>query len=574
MKNIGIILTIIVLTASGLSCAKKIVPGLDPGKMNDTYDKAAYEYIFVEAVKQKVLGNPGDALKYFEQCIEKNPGSDAAYYQMAQIVLGIGDLKAGKRYAGKALEIQPQNLWYLMMMAGLHYQEKNIDSAIIFYERAVKFFPEKEELKMTLANLYSENQKFDKARAIFNSFDEKYGVNETTTASLVRNLIAEKKFREALEKTQQLLKQFPDEIVYNGLLAEIYRMQGESGKALEVYNNLIERNPDNPGIQLALVEFLVKEKSYNEVMGLLNKIVISERIPRDEKIQLFAGLLELDELIKQHGITLESTLVVFESQYKDDEVVVLLRPELFQKEGKLNDAAIRLEEIVKLQDENYFAWEKLLLVYYELRDFQKLFIRGEDCATKYNRSFLAKVLYATAATELEKYEIALEELRKANILAGDNKELLLQVVTMKADIYYRMKDFQNSFSLFEEALLLNSDDLTILNNYAYYLAEQSLKLKEAEDMAKKVIEREKDNTTFLDTYAWVLYKRGKLREAAKVMESIINSDDDDDAEWYEHYGFILKEQGKCEQAIEKWEIAVKIDSSKINLKDEIKNCRE
>ena len=48
-----------------------------------------------------------------------------------------------------------------------------------------------------------------------------------------------------------------------------------------------------------------------------------------------------------------------------------------------------------------------------------------------------------------------------------------------------------------------------MNNYAYYLAEQNMKLKEAEEMARKVIEKEKDNTTYLDTYGWVLYKRGK-----------------------------------------------------------------
>ena len=40
---------------------------------------------------------------------------------------------------------------------------------------------------------------------------------------------------------------------YNGLLAEIYRGKGENEKALEVYNQLLERNPDNPQIQLSLM---------------------------------------------------------------------------------------------------------------------------------------------------------------------------------------------------------------------------------------------------------------------------------------------------------------------------------
>ena len=43
--------------------------------------------------------------------------------------------------------------------------------------------------------------------------------------------------------------------------------------------------------------------------------------------------------------------------------------------------------------------------------------------------------------------IALEELRKADILAGDNKELKLQVLTMRADIYYRMKNYTEAFKV-------------------------------------------------------------------------------------------------------------------------------
>ena len=55
-------------------------------------------------------------MKYFEQSLEINPGSDAAYYQMAQIVVADGDIKNGKKYAAKAVSIDEKNFWYLMML--------------------------------------------------------------------------------------------------------------------------------------------------------------------------------------------------------------------------------------------------------------------------------------------------------------------------------------------------------------------------------------------------------------------------------------------------------------------------
>ena len=145
---------------------------------------------------------------------------------------------------------------------------------------------------------------------------------------------------------------------------------------------------------------------------------------------------------------------------------------------------------------------------------------------------------------------------------------------MRADTYYRMKNYDMAFKTFEEALKVNSDDMTVVNNYAYYLAEQDKNLKEAERMARMVIEKEKGNNTYLDTYAWVLYKRGKVREASKVMEGIINSGKQLDAEYYEHYGFILKKLHECPKAIENWNIAIKLDSTKTELKQEIRDCEK
>jgi len=188
-------------------------------------------------------------------------------------------------------------------------------------------------------------------------------------------------------------------------------------------------------------------------------------------------------------------------------------------------------------------------------------------------TILAKVLYATGAMENKNYETANEELKKATILAGNNQEMVMQVLSIKADLYYRMKEYEKAFETFEEALKTNNDDLMTLNNYAYYLAEQDRRLKEAETMARKVIETEENNKTYLDTYGWVLYKRGKIREAEEIFKAIIDSGGDD-AEYYEHYGYILMKRKKCEKAIINWEKALKLDITKIQLIKEIENCRK
>jgi tetratricopeptide (TPR) repeat protein len=553
-------------------CTRKAAPAGVTVVGENSYDKAKFNYVYVEAIKQKLMGNGGEALKRLEEAIEINPESDAAYYQMAQILSANGDMGNARKFLNKALSIDEKNIWYLMMMGGFYYQDKNIDSAIFYYENAVKYFPDEEDLQLTLGNLYSENKNYDKAIKIFDSFDKKYGVNENSTVSSVRTLVNAGKFDEALEKAGMLIRESPDDVLYNGLLAEVYIAKGENGKAREVYNKLLERNPDDPRIQLAICEFLINEKNYQELFLLMNNVTLNVNIKREDKISLFARMIDLPDLISKNSDELVISLMVFEANYRNDDIVPLLRPELMMKMTKFDEAASRLEEIIKANPDNYYAWEKLLLVLNQKKDYKSLMIKGEECATRFNRSFLAKILYANGALENKNFDVALEELRKAEILAGDNKEFLTQVLTMRADVYYRMKDYRKAFETFDLAVKENRDDLTVINNYAYYLAEQDMNLKEAEVMARKVIEKEKGNTTYLDTYAWVLYKRGKLKEAARIMEEIINSGGAPDAVWYEHYGFIQSKQRNCSGAIDSWNYAIKLDSTKTGLLEEIKNC--
>jgi Tfp pilus assembly protein PilF len=264
--------------------------------------------------------------------------------------------------------------------------------------------------------------------------------------------------------------------------------------------------------------------------------------------------------------------MIFEADNKNDDIILLIRPELYQNSGNTTEAISRLEEIIADRPDNYYAWERLLLLYSETKNWEKLFEAGKNCASKFNRSFLAKVLYANGAIETGQLSIAEEELKKARILAGDQKDMIIQVLVMEADLYYRKKEYKKSFETFGEALKSKPDDAMILNNYAYYLAEQGLNLKEAERMSRIVITKEKGNATYLDTYAWILYKIGKYREAQKIMEEIINGGKSQDAEWYEHMGYIMKAQKRCDKAVENWKTAFKLDKRKDGLLKEIENC--
>jgi tetratricopeptide (TPR) repeat protein len=238
----------------------------------------------------------------------------------------------------------------------------------------------------------------------------------------------------------------------------------------------------------------------------------------------------------------------------------------------VDEAIARLEEIVMTVRPGFWFRERLLILYADKKDYRKMYDLASVYSRENNRSLLGKIYYAISAMELGEYQVADNELKKALILAGNNDEIKVQVLSMTGDLKYRMKDLDGAYAVYEEALAISPDDPLLLNNYAYFLAEGNRDLKKALKMAEKVMETEGDNPTYRDTYAWVLYKMGKYREAHRVMSAIFESGEERDPELLEHMGYIKKAIGNCGEAVVYWKQSLEGDSSKKYLEEEIERC--
>ncbi|MFN8241975.1 MAG: tetratricopeptide repeat protein [Bacteroidales bacterium] len=539
--------------------------------MSGGYDTSAFDYIFVEGVKQKVLGNYGEAIQCFEKAIQINNNSDASYFQISQVLTQVGDSRNSKKYAIKASELDRGNEVYLNYIAGIYYSEKVLDSAVLFYEKALKLKPDEDNLKFNLANLYSEIGDFSKSGQLIRFLEDKYGKSESLTLLMIHNLIRSKNFNEAESRVKLLLSDNPDSILFNGLLAEIYRAKGEDLKAIEIYQKLVEIDPENAQTLVSLTDFFFAKGEFKDYFDLLNKVLVKDNVTREDKIGLLSKAIENDSVAIAYQKSLDISLMLLEANYKQDQLVPLLRADVYIKSGRKNEAESLLLKLIQENKDNYYACEKLLLLYADTGENEKLFSRGNEYSMHFNRAVILKMLYATGAMGLGKYDIAEKELKKAEILASGQEEIIAQIQATRADMFYKKGEFEKSFQAFEEALNLSPEDIILQNNYAYFLAEKDTDLKKALKMAENVVKQDR-KPTYLDTYAWVLYKLGRNSDAIKVMEDIRQTGLKD-AEWLEHYGFMLERAGKCKNAIDYWQQAIELDKRKIYLETEISKCK-
>lgn len=131
---------------------------------------------------------------------------------------------------------------------------------------------------------------------------------------------------------------------------------------------------------------------------------------------------------------------------------------------------------------------------------------------------------------LGKHKQALREidevLDKESPKGADLRMLLLaQIGTL-----HLLKENAKAETILREMLDHDPDDVVILNNYGYHLAEQGRKFDEAEAMIRRAIELDRDEKTksgdpdaesgnYLDSLGWLQFKRGRFAEARKSLEA-------------------------------------------------------
>jgi len=543
------------------------------GKNNERKSEV-FNYYYVEGIRLKWLGESSEALKNFEECVKSDPQNDAVYFQMAQILLNNGELIKGKSLLLKAYKLDKNNLWYNINLAKIYNVTSSCDSSVYFMERALELSKGNEEISWQLAEIYIGCKKFEKANSLYREIENKFELKKENGFLLAKGYLDCNDYKNAERILNELNNLYEKDLELDLMYAELYRKAGDNKKAKEKYEEIYVNDPDEPQVLFQYADFEADNGNIKEFTNIADKVINSNKIIIEDKILFLNEINRKTGFVKNNLNELEALLIEFEKKYLKYEDVLKIRINLYENINNKEKLKKRLIEIISEKPGYYYAWEKLLTLLSEESNYKELFKYAGQCSTEFNMYLLPKIYYASSAAEIGKYNIAREEIQKAKIIAGNQKEILIQVLSVEADINIKMKKFDDAFKVLDEILKIDADNKIILNNYAYYLAERGYQLDKAEKMILKVLSGNNENTTFLDTYAWILFKKGKTVKAEKIMKNIIYKTVSKDADYYEHYAYILKERKKYRKAIDFFEKAIREDIRKEYLKEEIISCTE
>jgi len=514
-----------------------------------------FEYLFLEALKQKMFGNMQKSIQLLSSCLEIDPNSSAAMYELANIHAANNDFTSASLLLEKAISINSENKWYKQLLAQIYQQQRKFSEAADIYTQLLQDDPENIELLYTKAILLSNAQEFDEAIAVYNLMEKKEGVNEQISVAKQQLYVTSGNIDGAFDEIEKLIEFNPDEAKYYGLLADLYLSTGDSVKALENYNKILAMDPDNGFVHFSLANYYISideiDKSYEETI----KGFSSENVDIKNKLQLYMMLTSNREKTKLTDEKEEELIQLLIEKHPDEFLVYTVYAENLLKKQKLPEARIALLKALSINPNDYMMWERVLFIDNDLQDWDGLYKHSKQTIELFPNQPQGYLLHAVATIQLEKFEETITVSEEGMDFVVENPQLEGQFLMLKGEAVYKLNRKQEAFKLFDKAVELDRENYIALNNFAYYLSLDGGDLDKAERMSGRVVARFPNNATYLDTHAWVLFKKGEYKLAKFYMESAIKNGGDDNAVLLEHYGDILFMSQKLDEAKEYWEKA-------------------
>jgi tetratricopeptide (TPR) repeat protein len=441
-----------------------------------------------------------------------------------------------------------------MQLAQVSDLDGKLDLAIKTYQYLLKTDNKNEDIFYNLGSLYCRKQQFDEALMIYDSVQKIYGYTDRLVFARQQLYYATNNTSAAMVDALRYFERDKDNPQANVLLGEIFGRNGNNDEALKYLERAHELDESYAAPLFGLAEIYRESYEYDKFFDIVNQIAVNESIPLNDKIEYITPVLQFWGQVKYRE-NVENLFTLLGKNYSSDwRFKQFLATFLIQTEHKAEGISIINEELQK-NKKNKDAWSMKIALMYYAQEWENI-LQTIDTALLYvaeKDDFLLQK--ATVLYELKRYNDAITVLEYA-LKNSKNKANTKDMYAFLGDLYHSEGNKKMAYKTYEQVLKIDSANIGVLNNYAYYLSEDNKNLRQALAMSKKTIDAEPENATFLDTYAWILHKLGRNEDAKPIFRKVMTLGGRESAVILNHYGDVLFELKEYDTAILYWEDAL------------------
>ena len=535
-----------------------------------------YNYFFLEAVRQQNAGHYDAAFDLINYCLQLNPNAAEAYFMRSGYYSELNLDSLDFADLVKAVTLQPSNDTYQERLAEGYLNTGKYDKAIETYENLYSNNRSRSDVLGDLVQLYKQQKDYDGMLRTIRRIEQVEGESDQT-AMMKMNVYELKGDEKNAYKTLKMLADtHPIDQNYTLMLGNWLMQHKGQKEAYKLYTEALNADPSNVYAQSAMYDYYRAMSQDSLANGMMNRILLGKNTPQKSRIQFLRQAIMDSEERKDDSTEVVKLIDRVQQVVPTDTLVAQMRVAYYSmKKFPKPDVNKALSELLELQPDNAGTRMQLIQNEWDSGNWKKI----DSLSTPgmlYNPDEMAFYYFSGLSRWYEKDNRgALDALQRGTRAITDksNRETVGVIYSILGEIYHNMGNKAQSFAAYDSCLQWKPDDVVTLNNYAYYLGEEGVSLKKAEEMSAKAVKAEPKNATYLDTYAWVLYKQKRYAEAKIYIDMALKftADSTNDATLREHAGDIYVGLKNYTSAVEFYKQAlqqggdIKTLNRKINL---------
>lgn len=538
------------------------------------------EFYFTEGEKYFILEDYSKALIYYQRAIESNPDNGTIHYKIAEVLSKSNkadDLIKASASIENAIALDKTNKFFYLSAAAIYNSLGRFEKAAEVYESMMREIKGTEEYLYELAAVYQYGDRTAEAIKTYDRAEDVFGVSEVSSVQKLRLYLEAGKQKEGLAEGEKLMNAFPDEEKFVMAFAEILAQKGLREQGVAYLEKFIAANPASLNAKMLLAGFYRDTNQESKARPILLTLFDNPDLEMTSKLVIIGAYNTELNNDKTKGITDTDkqgfALQLFEKlrdSNPSDPSVHIVGGDLYLASGKIREAQKEYLLAAENGDVSFEVWENLLYLEIQLEQYDLVLQHSEKALELYPNQAMIHYFNGFAHLRKRHFEESVASLEQAKKLSQANAALVSEINGMLGEAYNGKKDYPRSDKAYEDALEYSPNNVTLLNNYSFYLAMRKENLERAEKMSATLVKTQPDNPIFLDTHAWVLYMRQKYREARKFMERAISTGKAT-ASHFEHYGDILYQLGEIDSAVIQWEKARGLNAKSETLNKKIAN---
>lgn len=525
---------------------------------------------FSKGIEEKYKENVDMAIGYFEEALKAFPEDHASMYELSVLYYNQGLPEKGFEMIKNAVELDSTNKWYKIRLADFYKSNYDYESFVNIYDELLEDEPNNLNYLEVYIDALLQLERFEQMIVKLDVFEDNIGVSEYISMMKIETYNLLGNGDKVVEELEKLTNAFPYETRYMSILAETYIQSGRDKDALDLYLKVKQLNPEDPYINTSLLEYYQKhgelDKAFEEFILMIKNKNLDYKTKEQIYEYWFDSKVESEKLVEEAELAGKAFL----ETYPDKELGYYVIGTVHYNNEDFSTAREYYLDAIARDSSSFMSWYQLIFTDMELDDVDSLYKHTSGALRFYPEQPLFYLFNGAALIEMEKYEEAIKVLEKGRFMSAD-KELTANFDTYIADIYHELGEKEKMYKQYDRVLKNDPENVYVLNNYAYFLSEDNIRLDEALKMSAITIKKEPKNPTYIDTYAWILYKLGRYKEAKEWIIEVFIYDSNANAVNYEHYGDILYKLGDKKNAVQKWKKAKQLGGASKFIDQKIKD---